>query len=85
MQLQALHKQNISVMADIVLNHKNGADESEKAPVIQVDSNDRNKVISEPSKKRSTQNIIFPGRNKKYSEFVWDWHTFTGVDECTDD
>ena len=70
-------------MADIVLNHKNGADESEKAKVIQVDANDRNKVISEPVEKDISTKYYFPGRNKKYSEFVWDWKTFTGIDACS--
>jgi alpha-amylase len=70
-------------MADIVLNHKNGADESEVAPVIKVDAEDRNKIISEPFEKKINTKYSFPGRNKKYSEFVWDWHAFTGVDECT--
>ena len=74
---KALHKHNLSAMADIVLNHKNGADEQEKAPVIKVDINDRNKVISEPLEKEINTKYYFPGRNKKYSEFVWDWHAFT--------
>ncbi len=81
--IKLLHKNNLSVMADIVLNHKNGADEKEKAPVIKVDYNDRNKIISEPLEKEINTKYYFPGRNKKYSEFVWDWHAFTGVDECT--
>lgn len=81
--VKALHKNNLSYMADIVLNHKNGADEHETAPVVKVDYNDRNKVISEPFEKEINTKYYFPGRNKKYSEFVWDWHAFTGVDECT--
>ena len=82
--VKTLRDRNMSVMADIVLNHKNGADESEKAMVIQVDNNDRNKVISEPVEREISTKYYFPGRNKKYSEFVWDWKTFTGVDTCAD-
>jgi alpha-amylase len=81
--IKTLHKHNMSVMADIVLNHKNGADESEKAKVIQVDTEDRNKVISDPIEKEIPTKYYFPGRNKKYSEFVWDWKTFTGIDTCS--
>lgn len=81
--IKKLHEHQMAVMADIVLNHKNGADESEKAPVIQVDSNDRNKVISQPEEKEVSTKYYFPGRNKKYSEFVWDWKTFTGIDSCS--
>jgi alpha-amylase len=82
--VNTLHKSNISVMADIVLNHKNGADESEKVKVVQVDTNNRNKVISEPEEKEISTKYYFPGRNKKYSEFVWDWKAFTGIDMCSD-
>jgi alpha-amylase len=81
--VKALHKNKVNVMADIVLNHKNGADEKELVRVIKVDENDRNKVISEPFEREINTKYYFPGRNKKYSEFVWDWHAFTGVDECT--
>ncbi|MEP6466180.1 MAG: alpha-amylase family glycosyl hydrolase, partial [Parafilimonas sp.] len=83
--VKILHRNNLSAMADIVLNHKNGADEKEKAHVIKVDYNDRNKIISEPLEKEINTKYYFPGRNKKYSEFVWDYHSFTGVDECTID
>ena len=81
---RSLHKHKLNVMADIVLNHKNGADEQEKVPVIKVDFEDRNKIISEQFEKEINTKFLFAGRNKKYSEFVWDWHAFTGVDECTD-
>lgn len=83
--VKTLHKHNVDVMADIVLNHKNGADEQEKARVVKVDFNDRNKVITEPMEKEINTKYFFPGRNKKYSEFIWDYHAFTGVDECTND
>jgi alpha-amylase len=79
--VKVLHSNNLSVMADIVLNHKNGADEQERAPVVQVDYHDRNKVISEPFEKDINTKYYFPGRNREYSEFVWDWHAFTGIDE----
>jgi alpha-amylase len=83
--INTLHKYNVGAMADIVLNHKNGADEKEKVLVKKVDSEDRNKVISEPFEKEVNTKYYFPGRNKKYSEFVWDYHSFTGIDECTDE
>ncbi|HEY2726361.1 MAG TPA: alpha-amylase, partial [Parafilimonas sp.] len=81
--VKVLHKHKLNVMADIVLNHKNGADETEKATVVKVDANDRNKIISEPFEKEIHTKFYFPGRNRKYSEFVWDLHAFSGVDECS--
>jgi len=79
--IKKLHANNLFVLADIVLNHKNGADENERAPVLQVDFHDRNKVISEPFEKDVPTKYYFPARKKKYSEFIWDWKTFTGIDE----
>src|SRR5690242_16019473 len=64
--IKKLHEHKINVMADIVLNHKNGADESEKVQVIQVDANNRNEVVSEPMEKEIATKYSFPGRNKKY-------------------
>lgn len=83
--IKKLHEHNINVIGDIVLNHKNGADEPETVTVLQVDLNDRNKVISEPIEKKIPTKYFFPGRKKKYSSFIWNWKTFTGVDACTDD
>ncbi len=83
--VKALHSNNLSAMGDIVLNNKNGADETEKALVVRVDYEDRNKVISEPFEKDINTKYYFPARNNKYSEFVWDYHAFTGVDECTNE
>jgi alpha-amylase len=83
--VKTLHKHNLGAMGDIVLNHKNGADETERVNVIKVDYQDRNKVISEPFEKDINTKYYFPGRNKKYSEFVWDFHAFTGIDECSSD
>jgi len=46
--IKACHENDIKVYADIVLNHKAGADETETIKVLEVDTNDRNHVISEP-------------------------------------
>ena len=78
--INALHKNHIQVLADIVLNHKHGADETEKVPVIQVDSEDRTKTIGEKKELDIWTKFTFPGRNKKYSEYNWDWHSFSGID-----
>jgi alpha-amylase len=46
--INALHKHNIQVIADIVINHKGGGDETEKFMAVKVDEEDRNKPVSEP-------------------------------------
>jgi alpha-amylase len=62
--IKTLHKHNLGVMGDIVLNHKNGADEQEKAPVVKVDFNDRNKIISESFEKDINTKYYFPAVTK---------------------
>jgi alpha-amylase len=48
--------------------------------VVKVDDNDRNKVISDVMEIESYTKFTFPGRQKKYSDFEWNFTCFTGVD-----
>lgn len=82
--IEAFHKNNIQVLADIVLNHLQGADETEKVPVQLVHIEDRNEKLSEIESIDAWTKFYFPGRNGKYSTYVWDWHSFTGVSENGD-
>lgn len=70
----------ISVYADVVLNHRIGGDESESIWVHQVNEDNRNKVISEVMKVNAYTKFTFPGRKNKYSDFIWDYHCFSGID-----
>ncbi len=81
--ISSLHKNNIQVYADIVLNHKFGADETEEVLAAKESFSNRNNSIE------ITNNIIpilawtkytFPGRGNKYSDFKWNWTHFHGVD-----
>ncbi len=81
--IDALHQNGIKVYADIVLNHKFGADETEEVLASQESFTNRNNSIE------ITNNIIpilawtkytFPGRGDKYSDFKWNWTHFHGVD-----
>jgi alpha-amylase len=78
--VNTLHKNNIQVYADIVLNHKAGADEMERVTARKVNPDNRNEFISDPYEITAYTKFTFPGRNKKYSEFIWDHHCFSGVD-----
>jgi alpha-amylase len=82
--VKAIHDNKMQVVVDIVLNHKAGGDEKEKIKVVKVDPEDRNHVISEPFEIEAFTKFTFPGRNKKYSDFVWDYMCFTGVDTAAD-
>lgn len=78
--IDELHKHDIKVYADVVLNHKAGADYSEVFRAVQVDENDRNKEISDVHNIEAWTGFDFPGRNGKYSEFKWNFQHFSGVD-----
>ncbi|UPQ76365.1 alpha-amylase [Chryseobacterium nepalense] len=78
--IEKAHHHGIAVYADIVLNHRMGADEDEKIKVHQVDEEDRNKIISEPFEVTAQTKFTFPGRQGKYSDFIWDYQCFSGID-----
>lgn len=78
--IQALHDQHINVYADMVFNHKGGADHAELFRAVQVDMNDRTKDISDAHDIEGWTHFEFPGRQGKYSEFQWHFYHFTGVD-----
>lgn len=81
--IDALHKNQMLAYADIVLNHKVGADETEEVLAAQESFSHRDNSIE------ITNNIVpilawtkytFPGRQNKYSDFKWNWTHFHGVD-----
>jgi alpha-amylase len=70
----------LQVYADIVLNHMGGADEKETVVVRKVTPDNRNEFISEPMEIEAYTRFTFPGRKGQYSDFVWDYQCFSGVD-----
>lgn len=78
--IKALHRKKMMVIADIVFNHKQGADEVEKVKVKMVNPENRNELISEEKEIEAHTKFTFPGRNRKYSEYIWDHNSFSGVD-----
>ena len=78
--IDALHKAGLNVYVDIVVNHMGGGDETEVIQVIKVNEENRVEAISEPYDIEAYTKFTFPGRNGKYSNFVWDHTCFSGVD-----
>lgn len=78
--IKALHDHKITVLADIVFNHKAGADETEQVMAHKVNPDDRNEVISDDYEIGAFTKFTFPGRGDKYSAFKWDAQCFSGVD-----
>ena len=78
--IRVLKENNIKVLADIVLNHKMGADETEEVLAVQDDASDRNVSLTDAMPIRVWTKYNFPGRNNCYSDFKWNWTHFHGVD-----
>ncbi len=78
--IKILHENNIKVLADIVLNHKIGADETEDVLAVQDDASNRNVSLTDTKSIRVWTKYLFPGRNNTYSDFKWNWTHFHGID-----
>lgn len=78
--VKALQHAGMQVMVDIVVNHMGGGDELEKITVVKVDPENRNEAISEPMEIEAFTRFTFPGRQGKYSDFIWTHQCFSGVD-----
>ena len=78
--IKRLQKAQISVYADIVLNHKMGADKIQTIPATKIDWTNHNVETSGLETVKVATKFTFPGRNNKYSDFKWNWTDFTGID-----
>lgn len=76
--IRSFHDKKMGVLADIVLNHRTGGDEEEEVPVQQVNKENRLEKISDETTLQAHTRFTFPGRNGKYSDYLWDWHSFSG-------
>ena len=78
--IKVLRENNIKVLADIVLNHKMGADETEDVLAVQDDASNRNVSLTDAKPIRVWTKYTFPGRGDTYSNFKWNWTHFHGID-----
>ncbi len=77
--INELHNHGISVYLDAVMNHKTGADYTEKFFVQEVDDYDRENTLSDPYEIEGWTGFNFDGRNNQYSDFKWHWYHFSGT------
>ncbi|MCM5554545.1 alpha-amylase [Pleomorphomonas sp. NRK KF1] len=80
----ALEEKGIGVIYDVVFNHKMGADETERVQVHRVNPDNREEIDSETFEATAHTRFTFPGRQGRYSEFIWDAKCFSGVDRIED-
>ena len=78
--LLTLKQAGIESYADIVLDHKMGADLLQTIPATKVDWGNHYLEIANQETVRVGTKFNFPGRNKKYSDFEWNWTHFNGID-----
>lgn len=81
--IKACHKAGIQVIADIVLNHRMGADGRDAIRAAVVNWDNRNEELSDENVYYVWTRFVFPGREDKYSDFKWDWSCFSGADYVT--
>ncbi|PKH24720.1 alpha-amylase [Enterobacterales bacterium CwR94] len=78
--IAALREQQIGVLMDAVLNHKMGADEKEAVQVNRVNPENREEIAEDVVAAEAWTRFTFPARAGQYSQFIWDYHSFSGVD-----
>ena len=78
--IKTLQANGINAIADVVLNHMAGGDEVQTFKAKKVNPENRNEFISDAYDIEAFTKFTFPGRNGKYSQFIWDSQCFTGVD-----
>lgn len=78
--IKKLHEKGICAYADVVLNHKIGADEVEQVSAAEFNENSRNQMIGDQRVIGAWTKFTFPGRAGKYSDFTWNWKHFDGID-----
>lgn len=83
--INALRLAKVQVYADIVLNHKMGADATQNVTATRVDTNNRNVEWGGDINISAWTDFNFPGRKQtngtlKYNNFRWQSFHFDGVD-----
>ena len=78
--IKALQLEGVQVLADIVLNHRMGADEQENIIAYKVNPDNRNETIGDYRTISAWTKYNFEGRNNKYSDFKLHWQNFTSID-----
>ncbi|MBF2048793.1 MAG: alpha-amylase [Elainella sp. C42_A2020_010] len=77
--IKALQSAGIEVYADVVLNHKDGGDATEKVRGLPFSRDNRMQPIGPLQEIEIYSRFFFPGRQGKYSAMEWNWQHFDAV------
>ncbi len=78
--IKVAQEAGMHVYADMVFNHKLGADKEEETEATPMNPENRHEAIAELQKVKVWTHFTFPGRQGKYSDFEWHWWHFDAVD-----
>lgn len=78
--IQVAQKAGISIYADVVFNHKLGADQAEEMEATPMSRDNRHQAIGDYQNIKAWTHFTFPGRKGKYSTMEWHWWHFDAID-----
>lgn len=77
--IKAAQIAGLQVYADVVFNHKDGADYTEDIWAQEMSWDDRNQAVSDWEVIKGWTGFNFPGRAGKYSTMEWHWWCFDAL------
>jgi alpha-amylase len=78
--IQTAQAAGIRIYADVVFNHKLGADLEEEVEATPFSTDDRTETVGEYQNIKAWTHFTFPGRKSKYSKMEWHWWHFDAID-----
>jgi alpha-amylase len=78
--IQTAQKAGMRIYADVVFNHKLGADLEEEMEATPFSPDDRTETVGEYQHIKAWTHFTFPGRAGKYSKMEWHWWHFDAID-----
>ncbi|MBF2076684.1 MAG: alpha-amylase [Synechococcales cyanobacterium C42_A2020_086] len=82
--IRALQAAGLEVYADVVLNHKDGGDATERVRALPFPRDDRTHPKGQLQEIEIYSHFYFPGRQGKYSPMEWHWQHFDAVNYNND-
>jgi alpha-amylase len=78
--IQVAQTAGIRIYADVVFNHKLGADLEEEVEATPFNPDNRTETVGEYQNIKAWTHFTFPGREGKYSSLEWHWWHFDAID-----